>query len=79
MENKKNTKRTIKNPKVKVNMLTKPSYKVPASLSQFTSSRGMIHPRSRTSVSAKQQRSLTTEIKRARFMALIPYTYRHEI
>ena len=74
----KNTK-TIRHTKVKVNMLVMPSYKIPASLSQFVSARGMIHPRSRTGVTAKQQRKLTTEIKRARYMALIPYTYRHEI
>jgi ribosomal protein S18 len=78
MDNK-NKKRTTKTIKIKVNMVTMPSYKVPASLSQFISSRGMIYARSKTSITAKQQRRLTTEIKRARFMALIPYTYRHEI
>jgi len=72
-------RKNIKNEKITVNMLTKPSYKIPASLIQFTSARGMIYPRSKTGVTAKQQRHITTEIKRARYMALIPYTYRHEI
>jgi len=72
-------RKNTKTEKVTVNMLTKPSYKVPASLLQFISARGMIYPRSKTGVTAKQQRKITTEIKRARYMALIPYTYRHKI
>jgi|GEM_PF-3238319 len=75
----KDTRKVRDTKKIKVNILIKPTYKVPASLTSFTSGRGMIWPRSKTGVSAKLQRSITTEIKRARYMALIPYTYRHEI
>jgi small subunit ribosomal protein S18 len=34
---------------------------------------GRIHSRKRTRLSAKGQRNLATAIKRARFMALMPY------
>ena len=65
--------------KVEVTKLSMPSYKVPASLMRFINGRGMILPSKTTKVSAKMQRFVATEIKRARYMALIPYTYRHKI
>jgi small subunit ribosomal protein S18 len=42
-------------------------------LSRFLSERGKIVPARITSVSAKKQRELAIAIKRARFMALLPY------
>ncbi|GHM58635.1 MAG: hypothetical protein sL5_07290 [Candidatus Mesenet longicola] len=42
-------------------------------LSKFTSEYGRILPRRITSVSAKKQRMLALAIKRARFLALLPY------
>jgi small subunit ribosomal protein S18 len=42
-------------------------------LSRFTSERGKIVPSRITAVSAKKQRALTRAIKRARFLALMPY------
>lgn len=42
-------------------------------LSRFTSERGKIVPSRITAVSAKKQRELTKAIKRARFLALMPY------
>ena len=42
-------------------------------LSRFTSERGKIVPSRITAVSAKKQRELTKAIKRARFLALLPY------
>ena len=42
-------------------------------LKKFISERGKILPRRVTGTSAKYQRMLTTAIKRARHMALLPY------
>ena len=42
-------------------------------LSRFVSERGKILPRRVTGTSAKNQRKVTTAIKRARVMALMPY------
>ena len=42
-------------------------------LKKFVSERGKILPRRVTGTSAKYQRMLTTAIKRARHMALLPY------
>ncbi len=47
-------------------------------LSRFTSERGKIQARSRTGLCAKHQRKLTTEVKRARYMALMPFVVRAE-
>lgn len=49
-------------------------YKDVAKLSKFTSERAKILPRRVTGVCAKHQRELTTAIKRARQIALLPYT-----
>ena len=46
-------------------------------LRRFVSDQGKILPRRVTGTSAKYQRLLTTAIKRARFMALLPFTARH--
>ncbi len=48
-------------------------YKDTALLRRFVSSYGKIVPRRRSGVSAKQQRAIATAIKRARFMALLPF------
>ena len=48
-------------------------YKDVKLLSRFTSERGKIMPSRITAVSAKKQRELTRAIKKARFLALIPY------
>jgi len=49
-------------------------YKDIARLRKFMSERGKILPRRITGNSAKAQRKLTVAIKRARQMALLPYT-----
>ncbi len=49
-------------------------YKDVATLRRFLSSAGKILPRRMTGTSAKFQRALTTAIKRARYMSLLPYT-----
>lgn len=49
-------------------------YKDPQTLKHFISERGKIVPRRISGLTAKQQRSLTRAIKRARMIALLPYT-----
>ncbi|MCX5859880.1 MAG: 30S ribosomal protein S18 [Proteobacteria bacterium] len=49
-------------------------YKDARTLRQFMSDRGKILPRRITGLCAKHQRSVAQEIKRARVMALLPFT-----
>lgn len=49
-------------------------YKDVARLRKFVSERAKILPRRATSTCAKHQRELTTAIKRARQIALLPYS-----
>ncbi len=48
-------------------------YKDTNRLRKFTSERGKIYPRRISGTCAKHQRQLTTAIKRARHVALLPY------
>ncbi len=48
-------------------------YKKPDSLRRFITERGKILPRRITGTCAKHQRMLTTEIKRSRALALLPF------
>jgi small subunit ribosomal protein S18 len=48
-------------------------YKDVKLLQRYTSERGKIVPSRITAVSAKKQRDLAKAIKRARFLALLPY------
>jgi len=48
-------------------------YKDEKLLSRFISERGKILPRRFTGVSARHQRQLATAIRRARYLALLPY------
>ncbi len=52
-------------------------YKDVKTLRNMVSERGKIIPRRVTGTSARFQRQLTTAIKRARYMALMPYTVDH--
>ena len=54
--------------------VTEIDYKDAAKLRKFTSERAKILPRRVTGTCAKHQRQLTTAIKRARHLALMPYT-----
>ncbi len=47
-------------------------------LSRFISERGKIMPRSRTGACSKHQRAVTTEVKRARYVALLPFIVQPE-
>jgi small subunit ribosomal protein S18 len=52
-------------------------YKEPLKLRRFISDRGKIEPRRKTGTCARHQRRLTIAIKRARHLALLPYTADH--
>lgn len=49
-------------------------YKDPQTLRHFITERGKVVPRRISGLTAKQQRALTRAIKRARMIALLPYT-----
>ena len=61
------TKEGTENPEVVID------YKDTAKLRKYVSERGKILPRRVTGCCAKHQRALTTAIKRARHIALMPY------
>lgn len=52
-------------------------YKDTAKLSRYISDRGKILPRRRTGTCAKHQRVVASAVKRARHIALLPYTAEH--
>lgn len=52
-------------------------YKDPTMLRRYISDRGKIEPRRRTGTCAKHQRALAMAIKRARHLALLPFTPSH--
>ena len=54
--------------------VTEIDYKDPSKLRKYVSERSKILPRRVTGTCAKHQRELTTAIKRARHLALMPYT-----
>lgn len=56
------------------NHIDHPDYKDVELLGRFISDKGKILPRRVTGTCAKHQRALTTSIKRARIMALLPFT-----
>lgn len=55
----------------------KVDYKDGARLRQFVSDRGKIEPRRKTGACAKGQRSIAQAVKRARHLAILPYTLAH--
>lgn len=48
-------------------------YKDVKTLQRYINTYGQIEPSTKTGLSAKQQRQLTTAIKRARHLALLPF------
>ncbi len=58
--------------------ITEIDYKDLGTLRQYLSENGKIVPSRITGTKAKYQRQLQTAIKRARFLALIPYTDNHQ-
>jgi len=53
--------------------ITQIDYKDVETLKRFLNPHGKITPRRRTGLSVKNQRALALAVKRARYMALIPY------
>ncbi len=58
----------------RIGKIEKIDYKDIDTLKKFLTEGGKILPRRLTGLSAKQQRQITTAIKRARHLALLPYT-----
>ena len=56
-----------------------PDFKEALKLRRFISDRGNIIAKSRTGTCSSHQRKVTQELKKARFLALVPYTERHAI
>lgn len=56
---------------------TVPNYKEVDTLRRFITDRAKIRPRRQTGLSAKNQRRLAQAIKRARHLALLPFTDEH--
>lgn len=52
-------------------------YKDPDMLRRFINEEGKIRPRRQTNVCARHQRSLARAVKRARHLALLPFTGHH--
>ncbi len=57
--------------------VTEIDYKDIATLKQYVTETGKIVPSRITGTRAKYQRQLSAAIKRARYLALLPYTDRH--
>ena len=57
--------------------VTEIDYKDLATLKQYVSETGKIVPSRITGTKAKYQRQLATAVKRARYLALLPYTDAH--
>lgn len=53
------------------------TYKDPGMLKKFITDRGKIMPRRITGVCAKCQRKLAVEIKKARYLAMLPFSSDH--
>jgi len=60
-----------------VDKIDKIDYKDVSTLRRFISDQGQIDSRRRTGTCARHQRRLTIAVKRARFLALLPYTAEH--
>lgn len=56
---------------------TEPNYKDVDTLRRFVTERGKIRPRRQTGLTSKNQRKLAREVKRARHLALLPFTDEH--
>jgi small subunit ribosomal protein S6 len=54
------------------------NYKDVSTLSRFLTEQGKILPKRTTKVTARFQRQLGTAVKRARYLALVPYVRQHE-
>jgi len=60
-----------------VDKIDRVDYKDALKLRRYITERGKIEPRRKTGTCARHQRRLTIAIKRARHLALLPYTADH--
>jgi small subunit ribosomal protein S18 len=60
-----------------VDKVTAIDYKEPSKLRRYISDRAKIEPRRKTGTCARHQRMLTAALKRARHLALLPFTAEH--
>ncbi|MBD3279308.1 MAG: 30S ribosomal protein S18 [Candidatus Pacebacteria bacterium] len=65
-------RKSRKKPKVDPNLTF--SYHQPQELKKYINDQGMILPREYTGLAQKQQRQLARAVKRARHLALLPFT-----
>ena len=68
------TVRRVRKHPTKASKLLTFSYKNANLLGKFMTEQGTIIPRYETGLTEKQQRRLTQEIKRARHLAILPFT-----
>lgn len=57
----------------------KPDYKDVLKLRRFISDRGKLIAKNKSGLCSACQRKVSTEIKKARYLSLIPYTERHAL
>ncbi|HUH13683.1 MAG TPA: 30S ribosomal protein S18 [Longimicrobiales bacterium] len=55
------------------------NYKDEKTVSRFVTDRGKILPRRMTGMCARHQRQMGTAVKRARYLALVPYLKTYEV
>lgn len=72
MQKKRTTRYQAHAPKADKNLTF--SYKQAAELRHYVTEQGSILPRTKTGLSQKQQRRLAVAVKRARQLALLPFT-----
>tara|TARA_Y100001970_G_scaffold56652_1_gene71737 strand:+ start:5339 stop:5590 length:252 start_codon:yes stop_codon:yes gene_type:complete len=77
-DNDKRSKQPRKKPSKLLEGNTDINYKNVELLQNFITERKKIAPRRMTGNTASQQRIISREIKKARYMALIPYTVNHK-
>lgn len=56
-----------------------PDYKEVLKLKRFISDRGKLLSKARTGTCSRHQRKLAVEVKKARYLALLPYTDQHAL
>jgi small subunit ribosomal protein S18 len=74
-----NTYKKISNKCYFTETKTEPNYKDVLILRRFITDRGKVLHKNLTGLTAMNQRKLSTEIKKARYMGLLPYTDKHAL
>jgi small subunit ribosomal protein S18 len=74
IDKRKSVKRRIRRKPVHIGDITQLTYKNVGLLRRLVTEQGAILPREETSLTQKQQRKLATAVKRARHLALLPFT-----